>query len=730
MDATGRILVLLLAVSTAPAYSRPDTTAANNLKDQVTIYRDRYGVPHILGETEQATFFGYGYAQAQDHLVGMMLQYRDVQGRLSEVLGNRALGRSALTYHAGDYRWDGDYLQRLLRTWQTVEERRKEIDPFIYSILDAFSQGVNFYIAEHRREIPDWIDRVTPEDIEALERGNYMRYYSVNDALMKLAGVPEEAPQLGSNHWAVAASRAASGHNMLVGEVHMPWNNRFQLYEAQLITPGKLNAGGISWFGSPFFLCGFNSGLSWSVSYNKPNIADVYQEALNPGNSLQYLYDGKWREVRKTSATFRVRKTDGSFGSTTLPLYYTQHGPIVSFDPVHHRAFSIKLPNFEGVNYSKGLYDLMKAGNVAAFRAALAEQLIPRWNYICIDKKHIYYVHNAIVARRDPGYNWLKPVPGWTSRTEWKGYLPFSANPQILDPPSGFLQNANTAPWVSTRDSGINPQQPTSYYYSYPVDSHSGEESLNERGERLFGVLTRAGERFSIGQMKSLAFDTYILAADLVLPLLQKACSRHPDDREAAKAANTLLAWNRRAEKDSVGFTYFFYWAKAYQELYGAAFGRFNAYNRDGMHADSIVEQERAWSALHLGVSELKQRFGRTEVPWGEINRVIRGGSFALHGTGIFDTLHPDFGPERADGHIDCDDGWGHMMVAVESTPKQVWTLLPYGESQDPQSAHYNDMARLHSERELKPFWLTAKDILQNTESVWGDRTRILHANF
>ncbi len=89
----------------------------------------------------------------------------------------------------------------------------------------------------------------------------------------------------------------------------MPWNNRFQNYEAHLVTPGRLNAAGISWFGSPFFLDGFNDKITWSATYNAPNIADVYEEKLNPENPLQYLYDGAWRSVQTALATFKVRRS-------------------------------------------------------------------------------------------------------------------------------------------------------------------------------------------------------------------------------------------------------------------------------------------------------------------------------------------------------------------------------------------------------------------------------------
>src|ERR1700681_1119745 len=123
----------------------PSLWCADPLAQSVTIYRDNFGVPHIVGETEQAAFFGYGYAQAQDHLERMMLQYRDAQGRRAEVLGFKALGDAYLHFIPYEYRWDGDYLQRLFRTKKCVVENKDKINTSVYRILDAFARGVNQY---------------------------------------------------------------------------------------------------------------------------------------------------------------------------------------------------------------------------------------------------------------------------------------------------------------------------------------------------------------------------------------------------------------------------------------------------------------------------------------------------------------------------------------------------------------------------------------------------------
>ncbi len=706
----------------------------DELAKLVTIYRDNYGVPHVVGETEVATFFGYGYAQAEDHLERMMVQYRDAQGRRAEVEGFGALGDGYLHFIPYEYRWDGDYLQRLLRTKRAVVENKARIDPSVYEILDGFARGVNYFIAQHRKEVPAWIDGITAEDIEALERSQYLRFYSIHDALKKMSGETWSFPDFGSNQWAIAPEKSANGRIIHVEHTHMPWANRFQNYEAHLTTPGKLDAAGISWFGSPFFLMGFNDRITWSATWNEPNMSDVYEEKINPENSLQYLYDGQWRDIRVESEAFQVKGPNGQ-EAVTLPLYYTHHGPIVKFEKGSHRAWSVKLPNFDGVNYSLGLYGLMKSGNLDEFKASVARQLMPRWSLLFSDSKNIFWVHNGNVARRDESFDWFKPVPGWTHETEWGPYFQFANYPQITNPNSKFLQNCNNPYWVTTRNSGLKPLVPAPYYLSYPVKANAGEESLNPRGERVFQVLTQ-DRKLTLEEMTDLGWDTYMLPADVIVPmLLDAAKTHHAIDGTPAilSALEKLRTWNKRSSADSVATTYIYYWAKAYEELFTKQkYERFVSYDRGKIDIHSKAEQDMAWHALEHAVAAIEKKFGKAEVPWGQINVVARGGEFPMDGTSVemFGVLHPDEGPEDENGKIHSNDGWGHLMIVMESdplkpAPKQIWSLLPYGESEHPASPHFNDQAKLHSQRKAKRFWFTPSEILDHTESVWGDKDRL-----
>lgn len=701
--------------------------AGAELASQVTIYRDHFGVPHIVGETEEATFFGYGYAQAQDHLEKMMLQYMDAQGRLTEVLGFNSLGRCYLHFIPYEYRWDGDYLQRLLRTKKTVVENKRQIDPQTYKILNAFASGVNTYIRENRAHIPPWIEPVTAEDIEAEERSNYFRFYSINEALVKLTNLPQEFPNFGSDQFAISIEKSAAGKVIHFEETHMPWANRFQNYEAHLMTPGKLNAGGISWFGSPFFLDGFNDRITWSATWNFPNISDVYEEKINPRNSLQYLYEDEWKSVKVEYETFKVKGPRGA-QSITLPCYYTHHGPVVKYDPEEHRAYVVKLPNFDGVNYSTGMYRLMKSQNLEDFKAVFAAHLIPRWNFLYTDKDTLYWVDNADVAQRAPGYDWRKPVPGWTKKTEWGPYFPLESFPQLLNPASGFIQNCNNPPWLSTLNSGINPLDPAPYFQMDKPEPFDGKKGLNPRGERLLKILGH-GKKFTLDEVKALAFDTYVVPADVIVPLLAGAYSaleNQVNDPRVGRAIENLKAWDRRSGEGSTAQTYLYFWGRSYQELFSPErFERFLKYSRYEIDLGSTEEQEMAIAALKEAIGRIESHFGKADVAWGEVNVVVRNGKFPMDGTGLFDVLHPDAGVEQDNGQIYDNDGWGHIMVVVESDPKEVWSLLPYGESEDPKSPHFNDMAKLHSKHQLKRFWVTPQDILDHTESVWGNKNRI-----
>ena len=232
-----------------------------------------------------------------------------------------------------------------------------------------------------------------------------------------------------------------------------------------------------------------------------------------------------------------------------------------------------------GVNYSTNLYRIMKARNLAEFKAVVAPHLMPRWNLLYTDRENLYWVHNANVAQRAEGYDWRKPVPGWTKATEWGPYFPLEKYPQLLNPPSGFIQNCNNPPWLSTVNSGLNPLDPAPYYLISVHKPEISQEDLNPRGERLLKVLAQ-DKKFTLEDMKALAYDTYVVPADVIVPLLARAIEKQPArgrrsgaSRRPSRRSRIGTAVRRRIPSPQ---TYLYFWGQAYRDLFSSAkFGRF-----------------------------------------------------------------------------------------------------------------------------------------------------------
>ena len=231
--------------------------------------------------------------------------------------------------------------------------------------------------------------------------------------------------------------------------------------------------------------------------------------------------------------------------------------------------------------------------------------------------------------RNEPRVRLGLPVPGWTKETEWGPYFPLEKMPQIFNPASGFIQNCNDPPWFSTVDSGLNPLEPAPYFQMGKPEPIDKERSPSLRGERLLKLLSQK-KSFTLEEIKELAFDTYVVPADVIVPLLVEAYSSRSNqfaDSRMAHAIKVIEAWNRCSAEDSVAQTYVYFWGRAYEDLFSREqFARFMGRSRFEVSIGSSEEQDKALRALKEAIDRIQTHFGKTDVPWGEVNVVIRGG--------------------------------------------------------------------------------------------------------
>ena len=124
--------------------------------DQVTIYRDSWGVPHVFGETEEAAAYGHGYAQAEDRLEDLLGAYRIALGRAAAVFGEGALAT--------------DRIAHMARHERVARERYPSLSVGTRRLVEAFVRGVWAYMDEHPQRVPAWAERPEPHHVVALFR--------------------------------------------------------------------------------------------------------------------------------------------------------------------------------------------------------------------------------------------------------------------------------------------------------------------------------------------------------------------------------------------------------------------------------------------------------------------------------------------------------------------------------------------------------------------------------
>jgi len=638
--------------------------AASASPDLTMVIRDEYGIPHIYSSTQEGVFYGFGYAQAEDALPSLMLNLLTATGTLSDTF----LPTDRNCTFAGYTNFDSDYLIKLLRIPQGAAEKYEQIDSLMREVMiEPFAAGINAYIYENYADLPSWITDnapVTGIDIAAMGGlTNFVFSYGGDG--------------MGSNQWAVSPDRSATGNAMYGGDPHLPWDGILQWYEAHLCGPG-INVAGIIFFGLPFIGIGHNEYLAWSQTVNQPDLVDMWIEMLNPFDPMQYLYDGVPRNIT-------VRPT--MVNNAMVPMLYTHHGAVVEYNLDEGYAVTMNYSANGDVRGFLEFYLLDTATNLDEFKDALAMLAVPQFNFMYADiYGDIFYVWNAMCPRRSPFFDWSQPVPGWISATEWGPLIPFEELPQVTNPDSGWLQNCNIPPWNVTVDSGIE-------YGAYPSYLTPlltmGEYS---RGMRLTNILTK-DKRVTFKEMKEIAVDVYVLLADGVIPLLPSHSSYSGELRSALRI---LKQWDRFATKESVAMTLFAYLM------------------------ENMDEGETPFQALEDAVGLMMTLYGTIEVPWGAVHGVLRGDTFVSlsGGPGGWGILNPRDGPNIG-GVWYCGGGSSFIMVVeLEEGNVKACTTLPYGESNDPASPHFDDqLAELYSQDKLKPAWFYFTDIITHAES-------------
>jgi len=669
---------------------------------ETTIYRDNWGVPHIYADTEEAALFALGYVQAEDRLEQLLKNYLHAEGRMASVFGEKFV--------------EEDYRQRLLRHGEIARTRYGELDAQFRKLLEAFVAGIKSYMKEHPDNVPSW--GFEPQPWQPVALGRFIIWgWPAGQALSDLGKRLPRPPAFGSNQWAVSPERSAEGCVITCIDPHVGWFDAFRWYEAH-VHGGKFNCYGFAVLGTPAFGLGHNDYCSWACTTGGPDTADVYEEEINPDIPLQYRYDGQWRNIQVFPIEIEV-KTENGKKTVTRKVERTHHGPIVLRQG--NRAYAIKLAYEEEIGLAEQIYRQNTATTLEEFKAALAmNQLMPQ-NVMYGDVHgNIWYCRTGMVPIRQPGYEYTRPLPGYTSKTEWLGIHTIDDLVQILNPPQGFMQNCNISPDTMMPGSFLTGDRYPDYIWR---GTYGGS---NQRGRRAVELL-RSDDSVTVEEAIEIALDTYIDDSDKWCRALNQAWQRqrdkyNPRNPGFPRALEILLSWDGRAEVDRTGATLFCHWRRACRSSLAIPYRQINSRRPLPKHGQTAL-----LSTLDKAVSYMKDKYGGIEVPWGDVMRIRRGKydapcpSGGPPGSGMSPLRAVGYnGPDR-NGRFFGRSGQTCTTVVILRAPGKVesYSAVPFGQSDDPDSPHYFDQAsELFSKKKLKPTYYNDLEALKaNLES-------------
>lgn len=339
------------------------------LQSEVTVNRDKWGIPQIYADNQHDLFFSQGYVHAQDRLFQMEISRRIGTGTLSEVVGYPGL--------------DTDKLTRIMGLRRVAEKSLPMLDKDTKDILNSYCEGINAYIDTHKNSLPveytvlgfkpsHWtpLEVMSWTNMVAMNNGLNYEYElfraqlvaklgeeKANDALPpwdnnnpllvpkelekyqwlkndKFAGVIDMEDMYkgsqtfgwASGAWAVSGKYTETGLPLLASDVHMGLSMPSMWYEVGL-HGGNYDVTGYSLPGAPFVLIGHNSNIAWSFTNMNADVQDLYIEKVDDSkNPTKYEYMGKWYDVEKQTEVIKVKGNE----SVTLQLLFTRHGPLIN----------------------------------------------------------------------------------------------------------------------------------------------------------------------------------------------------------------------------------------------------------------------------------------------------------------------------------------------------------------------------------------------------------------
>ena len=654
----------------------------------ITIARDSFGVPHIFAPTDAEVAYGLAWAHAEDDFNTLQLVILSGKEKLGSALGRKGA--------------QADYVVKLLRCRQLVDDQWNTLSPDFVALIKGYVQGLNDYAGAHPKEIKykkafpfnekEYLT-ATVFSLSIFCGVDKMLPGILGGAVATLPGFASE----GSNAFAFHPSKTTTGEAFLAINAHQPVEGPTAFYEAHLQSEEGWNMLGGLFPGGCLVFHGTNENLGWAHTVNNPDIIDVFQLEMNPVNNNQYKFDGAWINLEVNNARLKIK---GIPVAVNRKIYWSKYGATVKSK---QGFFSMRLPANMDCRALEEWYRMNKARNFTEFYRALQMMSLPMFNIVYADRYDtIFYISNAKLPVRNPDkkYRWKNTVAGNTSATLWTKFKPVTALPQYINPTPGYLFNTNHSPFLATgKQHNLN---------SKLFDDKDGFELYNNNRSQRVTELLKDFDKISYENFKRIKFDRqypqrlqFAYGIDSMLTLDAK---EYPLLNEVI---SSLQQWDNKADKSSKG-------AAVFLVLYN-----YLADKLGGTPARQLSKAESVASFKYINDYMIKN-FGTVNLALGDIQKLKRGDD-VRPADGLPDVLAAAYTVPFKNGvrKITTGDAYICFVRYPKNGLPVIESINTFGASQHPGSIHFKDQMTLFQNQQTRHISLDKKVVLQNAERVY-----------
>jgi penicillin G amidase len=584
-------------------------------------------------------------------------------------------------------------------------------------------------------QMPEGLDPCLPKDVLkiynlATQDVRFTRDSITADANLPLtrlasdwsAEIPAE-----SNNWVIAAAKSATGHAILASDPHLDYTEPSVRYLVDLNAP-TLHVVGANRPESPGVSLGHNERMAFSYTSFPVDDEDLYVYELNPANPLEYKYRDRWEPVQVVREEIGVKDR----GTVPVELMFTRHGPLIYVEKEKNRAFAVRTAWLEpGTAPYFPSAEHMRSKTFADYKRAVERWGTPTLNHVYADiDGNIGWAPRGFAPIR-PNWDGLLPVPG-DGRYEWAGRLTGEQFPTRYNPSSGYITTSNEMnlpPDYPYRDRKLG------FEWSYPF-----------RHQRIDEVLSTL-ERVSIQDSLQLQNDVISIPARRLVALCRPLSS---DDVKTRAALQLLKGWNASIDRASPAAALHEVWfsrylAKAFKDavLDRAAAGAFDTpsvvtmldslEHPGGRFAGNAEEQrdELLMNTLHDAYEDMESLQGPDPKAWawGELHHslllhpfsaLVDAATRTKLDVGPLERIGSAFTPNRSSYNA------GDFRETVGPTVRIVIDLGDWdnsrainhpGQSGEPDSPHYRDLAPLWQRGQYFPLLYSRKAVEDAAEA-------------